>query len=399
MPETDAFLFSLLQANIGVGSTSVMARAVAAEAAADREKRRTGKLPPYSLKSPLLSRPVAAAAAEASKVASESTSSSGSSLLGIPSMFGSSITSYLLGLLDSPAYSNLTTHYLNDTFNPSTPDDPSVKYTSVAGRINKLSVLHPLWFPKLVLDAAAQTGYAEEEGQSGKAYEGNDGLVSVSSARWGEWLGTVDGCHHWDLRGEGGLFPNGPSISDKPEGRPDPSSPGGWDWKSDLSETGVAERAAKKAADAGASSAEAGMASFETLKQGAAAVTEAARELSERSGEVIKSSAPAHWDVAQVKQVVDWVADLIPTTGSSEASTADGKVGARQMEDAVKEKQREEARANKASEVFRHIDGLHQTGQTGKRERSSEETKGDKQKFDLGRFYGGLMVKLREDGF
>jgi triacylglycerol lipase len=166
-----------------------------------------------------------------------------------------------------------------------------------------------------------------------------------------------------------------------------------------LSETGVAERAAKKAADAGASSAEAGMASFETLKQGAAAVTEAARELSERSGEVIKSSAPAHWDVAQVKQVVDWVADLIPATGSSEASTADGKVGARQMEDAVKEKQREEARANKASEVFRHIDGLHQTGQTGKRERSSEETKGDKQKFDLGRFYGGLMVKLREDGF
>lgn len=35
---------------------------------------------------------------------------------------------------------------------------------------------------------------------------GNDGLVTVQSARWGEFLGIIEGCDHWDLRGSRGSF-------------------------------------------------------------------------------------------------------------------------------------------------------------------------------------------------
>lgn len=32
---------------------------------------------------------------------------------------------------------------------------------------------------------------------------GNDGLVTVQSARWGEFLGILEGCDHWEIRGTG----------------------------------------------------------------------------------------------------------------------------------------------------------------------------------------------------
>ena len=34
---------------------------------------------------------------------------------------------------------------------------------------------------------------------------GNDGLVTVQSARWGEFLGTLEGCDHWAMRGARGI--------------------------------------------------------------------------------------------------------------------------------------------------------------------------------------------------
>ena len=119
---------------------------------------------------------------------SSSSSSSGVSLSSLPSSF----TTFLLGMFDSPAYANLTTTYLNEVFNLGTPDDPRVRYFSVAGRVGALNIWHPLWFPKLVLDGA-------------DGGEGNDGLVSVHSARWGEFLGTIEGADHWALRGASGI--------------------------------------------------------------------------------------------------------------------------------------------------------------------------------------------------
>ena len=106
----------------------------------------------------------------------------------------SSFTTLLLSLFDSPAYANLTTSYLTETFNPRTPDDPRVRYFSIAGRMGALNIWHPLWFPKVVLDSADAADAA-----------GNDGLVSVDSARWGEFLGTLEGADHWALRGASGI--------------------------------------------------------------------------------------------------------------------------------------------------------------------------------------------------
>jgi triacylglycerol lipase len=95
-------------------------------------------------------------------------------------------------MFDSPAYANLTTRYLTKIFNPRTPNDPQVRYFSVAGRTGSVNIWHPLWLPKVVLDGA-------------NGREGNDGLVSVESARWGEFLGTLEGADHWALRGASGI--------------------------------------------------------------------------------------------------------------------------------------------------------------------------------------------------
>ncbi|THH12923.1 hypothetical protein EW146_g7241 [Bondarzewia mesenterica] len=146
----------------------------------------------------------------------------------------SSFTTLILSMFDSPAYANLTTTYLNTIFNPFTPDDPRVKYFSVAGRLENMNVWHPLWLPKIILDAAEakdrkrlqrdalsvlgdastqvdDASYArkmlDEPPPPGVHDDmwGHDGLVSVQSARWGEFLGTMEGCDHWQLRGASGI--------------------------------------------------------------------------------------------------------------------------------------------------------------------------------------------------
>jgi triacylglycerol lipase len=125
----------------------------------------------------------------------------------------SSFTTLLLSILDSPAYANLTSAHLNDIFNPATPDDPSVKYFSVSGRMPGVNIWHPLWLPKMVLDDFEQkerqrlrTEWEQEHGKYSEAdaqYKplwareeewGNDCLVTVQSSRWGEFLGVMEGC-------------------------------------------------------------------------------------------------------------------------------------------------------------------------------------------------------------
>ncbi|WWC73589.1 uncharacterized protein I206_107561 [Kwoniella pini CBS 10737] len=348
-------------ANIGVGSVAAAATAAL-----------TGKaksLPPYSLKSPLLSRPLQDASTR------QKSDAFGSLAAGL--------TSYLLSIFDSPAYSNLTTSFLRDHFNPATPDSPYVKYTSVAGRISKMSVLHPLWFPKLVLDAAAENGYAEDSsnvihGPNGKrSYEGNDGLVSVTSAKWGEYLGAVDECHHWDLRGEGGLFPQGLGNTDdskvmqkklEQEEKQDnwlnhesdefPSKHGvnkhlGLDLKANLLTN--PKEAVEEA-----------LHNFETAKN---------KKEYENDGKAgtspsTQKGSGSSWDIAQVGQVIDWVTNFLPGDGDKNRNS---EISKKQLQDATLEKQQQES------------------------EKANEKRK--KEKFDLGRFYGGLMIKLREDGY
>lgn len=133
----------------------------------------------------------------------------------------SSFTTLLLSLIDSPAYANLTTSYLNDVFNPTTPDDSRVKYFSVASRIDEMNIWHPLWLPKMVLDDAERNAREQLKAAAGRTSDtsstplweredewGNDGLVTVQSARWGEFLGILSGCDHWAIRGAQGMEMN-----------------------------------------------------------------------------------------------------------------------------------------------------------------------------------------------
>lgn len=85
-------------------------------------------------------------------------------------------------LLDTPAYRNLTTRFANDVFNPSTPDNPNIKYFSYGASYN-LPYYSPLRIPYEII--------SKREGP-------NDGLVSVKSAQWGQYLGTVP-TDHWGL--------------------------------------------------------------------------------------------------------------------------------------------------------------------------------------------------------
>ncbi|KAG0267286.1 hypothetical protein DFQ27_008940 [Actinomortierella ambigua] len=89
----------------------------------------------------------------------------------------------LIPLLDTPAYSNLTTTYCQEVFNPNTPDDPTVAYYSYGASAGSIPLYMPLGLPWEVI----------------KAKEGaNDGLVSLSSAQWGQYVETVE-ADHWDL--------------------------------------------------------------------------------------------------------------------------------------------------------------------------------------------------------
>jgi triacylglycerol lipase len=93
--------------------------------------------------------------------------------------------------LDTPAYANLTTSFLQNTFNPMTPDSANVEYFSFGAVIpkpptseedNGLPIWHPLYLPHKVV--------TEREGRE------NDGLVSIKSARWGKFVGQL-ACDHW----------------------------------------------------------------------------------------------------------------------------------------------------------------------------------------------------------
>lgn len=81
------------------------------------------------------------------------------------------------------ALTELTPEYMKETFNPAVPDHPDVEYWSYgceAGRGTSIPI-DPLfrYFNNYLY---------EREGL-------NDGIVSVQSARWGQYLGTVEADH------------------------------------------------------------------------------------------------------------------------------------------------------------------------------------------------------------
>ena len=91
------------------------------------------------------------------------------------------IIDFLLNIigLDWDGVTELTMDYVQNEFNPATPDHPDVSYFSYGG--NGLFILSPL----LIISAPVIL-----------LFEGvNDGLCSVASAQWGSYLGTLNADH------------------------------------------------------------------------------------------------------------------------------------------------------------------------------------------------------------
>ncbi|CAL9727620.1 triacylglycerol lipase 2 [Monosporozyma unispora] len=79
----------------------------------------------------------------------------------------------------------LSTNYMNEYFNHIVPNNPQVKYFSYGAMFtpNWYSVFKPSW--QIIYDKSG-----------GKP---NDGMVTVESAHWGEYMGTLYGLDHLDI--------------------------------------------------------------------------------------------------------------------------------------------------------------------------------------------------------
>ncbi|XP_006462437.1 hypothetical protein AGABI2DRAFT_186349 [Agaricus bisporus var. bisporus H97] len=242
----------------------------------------------------------------------------------------SSFTTLLLSIVDSPAYSNLTSAFLNNVFNPATPDDPNVKYFSVAGRLSNMSIWHPLWLPKAILDETERGERLKlkkiwEERQSLDEMDsddvdgvplwaqekewGNDGLVTVQSAKWGEFLGIMEGCEHWEMRGARGIDIDLPSLNSLNFGL-SKSGSDEWsimDWSRFLhawKREENLEKDAKRAAAAASSS----------LKTGSSSSSADTRAATSQDVSNANQDAVVKASTEQLSTVFDWLVDQLPTS-------------------------------------------------------------------------------------
>ncbi|KAJ1906624.1 hypothetical protein LPJ81_001251 [Coemansia sp. IMI 209127] len=89
----------------------------------------------------------------------------------------------IMATVDTPAYACLTTDYCNRFFNPATPNVPGVDYLSIGAYMDTNDVsdkINPLIIPHDIIR---------------KAEGPNDGFVSLTSAQWGHYLGSVCADH------------------------------------------------------------------------------------------------------------------------------------------------------------------------------------------------------------
>jgi triacylglycerol lipase len=84
--------------------------------------------------------------------------------------------------IETAAFEELTTRHMED-FNSVTLDDPDVRYYSFGASFT------PTW------GSVFRTSHGIIEAKEGP----NDGLVSVSSAMWGEYKGTIRNVNHLDI--------------------------------------------------------------------------------------------------------------------------------------------------------------------------------------------------------
>ncbi|KAG8831735.1 hypothetical protein FRC18_006089 [Serendipita sp. 400] len=257
----------------------------------------------------------------------------------------------VVSFLDSPAYSNLTSKYLEAHFNPSTPDSPDVRYWSVAARTSEMSFFHPLWIPKLIIDGSEQKSMKEENQSLSGRDVGNDGIVPVESAKWGEFLGVLENCDHWDTRGGSGI-PTGEVFGEESK----------WNWSDWQRFLGTwnqgkdREKMKLKVPDSRKDDVD--------LSQLGTPFRESAtkQQILEGKGTVGASSESSSFD-----SVLDWVVDNVP--GVNAAKTPLKMVGV--------------------------LGG--ENGMVNEKGRALEKEKVPK--FDLERFYAALCRKLYDEGY
>lgn len=183
---------------------------------------------------------------------------------------------------------------MEEEFNPKVPDIPSVKYWSVAARTSTMSFFHLLWLPKLIVDSfqERQRQQLPDSAQLPRVDWGNDGLVTVESARWGDFLGVLEECDHWNIRGAGGF--NGHTEW---ESEAESRSRWSWsDWQSFLRDWRKGRENEKES------------------HQGLNVQTEmkATRLLEKKSGLSMKDKEDLVKDQRAMSAVLDWVADNVP---------------------------------------------------------------------------------------
>lgn len=81
------------------------------------------------------------------------------------------------------AFSQLTRKYMQEEFNPETPDDPNVRYFSYGATVTP----------------SPWSSFRQPHKAIAKMEGPNDGLVSVASSRWGTYKGTLVDVSHLDL--------------------------------------------------------------------------------------------------------------------------------------------------------------------------------------------------------
>lgn len=135
---------------------------------------------------------------------------------------------------------------------------------------------------------------------------GNDGLVTVQSARWGEFLGILSGCDHWEIRGAQGMemhveLPSGISnVANRVAGE-------GWalgDWSRFIGAWRKQERGASEGLELVQAT---GIVSSETGE------TERIRQ-DGRNDPVVKASTD------KLSAVFDWIVEHVPTPGNASSS-------------------------------------------------------------------------------
>ncbi|EPZ32962.1 alpha/beta-hydrolase [Rozella allomycis CSF55] len=101
------------------------------------------------------------------------------------------VESTLRGLaIDVRGFQNLTTKFCKDVFNPQTQDNKNVLYFSYGASPSKFNQLSVLALSHKII----------------KLREGsNDGMVSIKSSEWGQYLGTLD-AEHFCLRKQNKYF-------------------------------------------------------------------------------------------------------------------------------------------------------------------------------------------------